>query len=303
MDVQPRRYETFADLYEYCIRVASAVGLICLDIFGASTTASRKYATDLGVALQLTNILRDVPGDLARGRVYIPHGGPSRARLHRSGSADGGRAVREAASGRPRSGRCSHTRRSARASTTPAQPERSRAEKPDAWSQRRSWAPSIARSSADRAPGLRRLSRSGTDSAAAAGPHRCRGLGADDARIAADACPPAPTGASRRDRHVMSRDFDTIVVGGGFAGLSAACLLAEAGVRVLVLEARPQLGGRATAFGIARPASWWTTASTCCSAATVRRSSSSGESARKGMSGARRRWSFPCYDSTGIVRS
>ncbi len=46
----------------------------------------------------------------------------------------------------------------------------------------------------------------------------------------------------------MSRDFDTIVVGGGFAGLSAACLLAEAGVRVLVVEARPQLGGRATAF-------------------------------------------------------
>jgi phytoene synthase len=52
--------------------VASAVGLICLDIFGAATTAARHYATDLGVALQLTNILRDVPGDLARGRVYIP---------------------------------------------------------------------------------------------------------------------------------------------------------------------------------------------------------------------------------------
>jgi phytoene synthase len=72
MDVRPRRYETFDDLYEYCIRVASAVGLICLDIFGAATGAARQYATDLGVALQLTNILRDVPGDLARGRVYIP---------------------------------------------------------------------------------------------------------------------------------------------------------------------------------------------------------------------------------------
>lgn len=71
MDVRPRRYETFPDLYEYCTRVASAVGLICLDIFGASQ-ASRQYAIDLGVALQLTNILRDVPGDLARGRVYIP---------------------------------------------------------------------------------------------------------------------------------------------------------------------------------------------------------------------------------------
>jgi 15-cis-phytoene synthase len=72
MDVRPRRYETFSDLYEYCIRVASAVGLICVDIFGASSPASRQYATDLGVALQLTNILRDVPGDLAQGRVYIP---------------------------------------------------------------------------------------------------------------------------------------------------------------------------------------------------------------------------------------
>ena len=72
MDVGSRRYETFPDLYEYCTRVASAVGLICVDVFGASTAASRQYATDLGVALQLTNILRDVPGDLARGRVYIP---------------------------------------------------------------------------------------------------------------------------------------------------------------------------------------------------------------------------------------
>jgi phytoene synthase len=72
MDVRPRRYETFDELYEYCIRVASAVGLICLDIFGASAQASRQYATDLGVALQLTNILRDVPADFARGRVYIP---------------------------------------------------------------------------------------------------------------------------------------------------------------------------------------------------------------------------------------
>lgn len=72
MDVHPRRYETFTDLYEYCIRVASAVGLICLDIFGASTSAAEEYAINLGIALQLTNILRDVPSDLARGRVYIP---------------------------------------------------------------------------------------------------------------------------------------------------------------------------------------------------------------------------------------
>jgi phytoene synthase len=72
MDIGSRRYETFADLYEYCVRVASAVGLMCLEIFGYEDPKARQYATDLGVALQLTNILRDVPGDLARGRVYIP---------------------------------------------------------------------------------------------------------------------------------------------------------------------------------------------------------------------------------------
>ena len=72
MDVATRRYDRFDDLYEYCIRVASAVGLICLDIFGATSAAARQYATDLGVALQLTNILRDIPQDLARGRIYIP---------------------------------------------------------------------------------------------------------------------------------------------------------------------------------------------------------------------------------------
>ena len=72
MDLGNRRYETFADLYQYCIRVASAVGLICLDIFGYDEPASRQYAIDLGIALQLTNILRDVAADLQRGRVYIP---------------------------------------------------------------------------------------------------------------------------------------------------------------------------------------------------------------------------------------
>jgi 15-cis-phytoene synthase len=72
MDLASQRYDTFDDLYQYCIRVASAVGLICVEIFGYEDAGSRQYATDLGIALQLTNILRDVPADLARGRVYIP---------------------------------------------------------------------------------------------------------------------------------------------------------------------------------------------------------------------------------------
>jgi phytoene synthase len=72
MDLHTSRYPTFDDLYQYCIRVASAVGLMCVEIFGCTDPASRQYAIELGVALQLTNILRDVPGDLERGRLYIP---------------------------------------------------------------------------------------------------------------------------------------------------------------------------------------------------------------------------------------
>jgi phytoene synthase len=72
MDVGDRRYRTFDELYQYCLRVASAVGLICIEIFGYRDARVRDYAIDLGVALQLTNILRDVPKDLERGRVYLP---------------------------------------------------------------------------------------------------------------------------------------------------------------------------------------------------------------------------------------
>jgi 15-cis-phytoene synthase len=72
MDIGRRRYKTFGELYQYCYRVASTVGLVCVQIFGCQEAASRDYAVDLGVALQLTNILRDVPADLAQGRLYIP---------------------------------------------------------------------------------------------------------------------------------------------------------------------------------------------------------------------------------------
>jgi 15-cis-phytoene synthase len=72
MDLDTMRYGTFADLFEYCRRVASAVGLVCIRIFGCSRAESCDYALNLGVALQLTNILRDVKDDLARGRVYLP---------------------------------------------------------------------------------------------------------------------------------------------------------------------------------------------------------------------------------------
>ncbi|MEP6975512.1 MAG: squalene/phytoene synthase family protein [Spartobacteria bacterium] len=72
MDLTIARYETFAALREYCYRVASAVGLVSIEIFGYRNPACREYAIELGLALQITNILRDVEKDLANGRVYLP---------------------------------------------------------------------------------------------------------------------------------------------------------------------------------------------------------------------------------------
>jgi len=72
MDLDHTRYETFEDLYPYCYRVASAVGLACIEIFGYRESRARDYAVNLGIALQLTNILRDVHADARLGRVYLP---------------------------------------------------------------------------------------------------------------------------------------------------------------------------------------------------------------------------------------
>jgi phytoene synthase len=72
MGLAQERYETIDELLEYCRRVASAVGLVCIEIFGCRDAGSREYAINLGFALQLTNIVRDVGVDLAHGRVYLP---------------------------------------------------------------------------------------------------------------------------------------------------------------------------------------------------------------------------------------
>ncbi|HEV3256516.1 MAG TPA: phytoene/squalene synthase family protein [Gemmataceae bacterium] len=72
MDLDPVRYATFGDLYRYCYRVASAVGLACIHIWGFTGEAAKAYAESAGIALQLTNILRDLGEDAARGRVYLP---------------------------------------------------------------------------------------------------------------------------------------------------------------------------------------------------------------------------------------
>jgi phytoene synthase len=72
MDIDKRRYANFEELYEYCYRVAAAVGLASIEIFGYSDLRARDYAVNLGIALQLTNIMRDLKTDAERGRIYLP---------------------------------------------------------------------------------------------------------------------------------------------------------------------------------------------------------------------------------------
>src|SRR5450432_1253702 len=71
-DLQPRRIQTFDELYRYCYQVASVVGLTIIHIFGFDSPAALPLAEKCGVAFQLTNILRDVREDLERGRMYLP---------------------------------------------------------------------------------------------------------------------------------------------------------------------------------------------------------------------------------------
>ena len=72
MDLSISGYATFEDLRLYCYRVASAVGLISIEIFGYRNAACKEYAIELGLALQMTNIIRDVGKDLRDGRIYLP---------------------------------------------------------------------------------------------------------------------------------------------------------------------------------------------------------------------------------------
>jgi phytoene synthase len=71
-DLERPRYRNWDELRGYCERVASAVGLACIEIFGYREPGAKSYAVDLGLALQITNILRDVDEDAARGRIYLP---------------------------------------------------------------------------------------------------------------------------------------------------------------------------------------------------------------------------------------
>ncbi|MCE1189231.1 MAG: presqualene diphosphate synthase HpnD [Ignavibacteria bacterium] len=72
MDLENKPFETFEELRLYCYRAASTVGLMCVEIFGYKHESARDFAENLGIALQLTNIIRDVSKDAEKGRIYLP---------------------------------------------------------------------------------------------------------------------------------------------------------------------------------------------------------------------------------------
>lgn len=72
MDLEKSRYRTFEELQQYCYYVASTVGLMTIEIFGYKDNAIKNFAVNLGIALQLTNILRDIKKDADKGRIYLP---------------------------------------------------------------------------------------------------------------------------------------------------------------------------------------------------------------------------------------
>jgi phytoene synthase len=82
MDLSIVRYSTFKELRVYCYRVASAVGLVSIEIFGYRNPRCQEYAIDLGLALQMTNIIRDLWKDFQAGRIYLPQ--EDLARFHYS---------------------------------------------------------------------------------------------------------------------------------------------------------------------------------------------------------------------------
>lgn len=97
-DLVKNRFADFDELYDYCYKVAAAVGLICVEVFGYDEPAAREYAVDMGIAMQLTNILRDVKEDAARDRIYLPQDDMRRfnyteAELKRGAVTDGFRAL------------------------------------------------------------------------------------------------------------------------------------------------------------------------------------------------------------------
>ena len=83
IDLEKDRFSTFEELKNYCIKAASTIGLMTIPIFGYEDESAKDYAINLGIAMQLTNIIRDVKSDSLRGRIYIPQRRPGEIQLSR----------------------------------------------------------------------------------------------------------------------------------------------------------------------------------------------------------------------------
>ena len=247
MDVDGRRLRDASRSSSlYCRRVAGAIGRVCLAIFGLREDAAlsardaEALADDLGVALQLTNILRDVREDAENGRVYLPGRGPAALRPGRASEPARGAAAcwrgsrrrrwrRSGAGGRPARARALRGR--ARARVVRAR---------DGADAR------CSTGAAPRACWRWPASTAGCSSASRRDPER----GARRAHLAAGAREGAGSrraacsgrGARERRARVVRR------VGGGLAGITAALDCAAAGAEVTLVEVRPRLGGAAYSF-------------------------------------------------------
>jgi hypothetical protein len=188
MDLDRQRYQSFEELYEYCWRVASTVGLICIEIFGVHGDRAREYAVNLGVALQLTNILRTWRATSGTA-VSICRSTTSPVRVHRGRSP-----------GRPRDrprARPAGVRASRAKTSTGARPRLGPTARAGGWWRPRSWRPSIVICS--------RASNEG-------GTTYSRRVSACPGRVR-----PGSRLASGRAAGPMAAP-DVIVVGAGFAG-------------------------------------------------------------------------------------
>ena len=218
MDLSNDRYATFEHLYAYCYRVASIVGLICIEIFGYRSQLARDYAQRLGIALQLTNILRDVGEDASRGRIYLPQN-----EINRFGYTE-----EELLQGIENKG----------VSGADAVPG---TKGPTLLSR------SPARTDTHRSTGYVRSRNHGTHLLSTSRAHRSRRLqGVRPARHRAHF-------SQDRDRPEALRGEQgqtvrVTVVGGGFAGISTAVELSRRGTKVTLVESRKRLGGRAYSF-------------------------------------------------------
>lgn len=227
-DVEQTRYATFEDLRLYCYRVASAVGLVSIEIFGYRNVLSREYAVNLGLAFQLTNILRDVRYDLEEyGRVYLPQD-----ELEKFGVTEADLVTEATTPGRQRlflyqSHRAEHYFHLA----ARLLPEEDR---------KGFIAAELMTEVYYRL--LQKLKRRGFPLP----PEPCRLTRLEKLR------------ALRQGRHgatinrVRQSPMHVVVAGAGFAGMSAALHLTRLGHRVELLESKSYAGGRAHSFADAR---------------------------------------------------